>query len=48
MSDRPYRKALDRGMAENELKKGAGRQFDPQVVEAFLRLENAGWPVEPA
>ncbi|HBA60839.1 MAG TPA: hypothetical protein DCZ92_08470 [Elusimicrobia bacterium] len=43
-SDRPYRKALSREIAESELTKGAGKQFDPQVVEAFLRLENTDWP----
>jgi len=43
MSDRPYRKALGREKAEDELRKGAGRQFDPRVVEAFLRLEERDW-----
>jgi HD-GYP domain-containing protein (c-di-GMP phosphodiesterase class II) len=43
-SDRPYRKALSTDISEGELTKGAGRQFDPQVVEAFLKLEKAGWP----
>ena len=45
-SDRPYRKALSVEIAESELKKGAGRQFDPQVVTAFLHLEEIGWPAE--
>ncbi len=43
-SDRPYRKALSAEIAEDQLLKGAGRQFDPEVVKAFLRLEKAGWP----
>lgn len=43
-SDRPYRKALGTEIAESELTKGAGRQFDPEVVKAFLNLEKAGWP----
>lgn len=38
-SDRPYRKALSREVAREELIKGAGKQFDPKVVEAFLKLE---------
>lgn len=38
-SDRPYRKALGRDVAVGELRKGAGTQFDPKVVEAFLKLE---------
>ncbi len=42
-SDRPYRKALGREIAVGELKKGSGTQFDPKVVETFLRLESAEW-----
>ena len=42
-SDRPYRKALGRDIAIDQLKKGAGTQFDPKVVETFLRLEQAEW-----
>jgi diguanylate cyclase (GGDEF)-like protein len=34
--DRPYRKALSEDMAIEELRKGAGTQFDPGVVQAFL------------
>jgi HD-GYP domain-containing protein (c-di-GMP phosphodiesterase class II) len=41
MSDRPYRKALGRDKAIGELKRGSGTQFDPKVVEAFLKLEAA-------
>jgi putative nucleotidyltransferase with HDIG domain len=36
-SDRPYRKRLSRETAISELKRGAGSQFDPKVVRAFLR-----------
>jgi hypothetical protein len=39
LSDRPYRKALTREAATAELQKGAGAQFDPKVVEAFLKAE---------
>jgi hypothetical protein len=35
-SDRPYRRALDARQARLELKRSAGAQFDPLVVEAFL------------
>ena len=37
-SDRPYRKAMTREEAIRELKKYSGSQFDPGVVEAFLRV----------
>lgn len=39
-SNRPYRKALSRETALNELVTFSGRQFDPQVVEAFLEICN--------
>ncbi|MNY76545.1 Cyclic di-GMP phosphodiesterase response regulator RpfG [compost metagenome] len=38
VTDRPYRKALSAERAIAELKRGAGQQFDPAVVEAFLAL----------
>lgn len=34
--DRPYRNALSEDIAKEELRKGAGTQFDPDVVQAFL------------
>lgn len=43
-SDRPYRKALSVEIAEDQLVKGSGKQFDPEVVKAFLKLEKSGWP----
>lgn len=42
VSDRIYRKALPADLALAELQKGAGSQFDPQVVNAFLELVAAG------
>ena len=36
-SDRPYRKALSCSEAINELRSNRGTQFDPRVVDAFLR-----------
>jgi HD-GYP domain-containing protein (c-di-GMP phosphodiesterase class II) len=35
-SDRPYRKALSSEIALAELRRGAGRQFDPDLVETFI------------
>ncbi|OVE75267.1 hypothetical protein BVX98_07955 [bacterium F11] len=35
-SDRPWRKALTTEKALDEIRKGAGTQFDPNVVEAFI------------
>ncbi|MFQ5901256.1 MAG: HD-GYP domain-containing protein, partial [Thermodesulfobacteriota bacterium] len=36
-SDRPYRKAIGKERAIAELKRCSGTQFDPSVVDAFLR-----------
>ena len=37
-SARPYREALSAQQAREELSRCAGRQFDPRVVEAFLKI----------
>ncbi|MDA8213492.1 MAG: HD domain-containing protein [Clostridia bacterium] len=37
-SDRVYRKAIAKDHALAEIKLGAGKQFDPRVVEAFLEV----------
>ena len=36
-ADRPYRNALSREQAIGELRKFAGVQFDPEVVDAFMK-----------
>ncbi|MFA5847094.1 MAG: HD domain-containing phosphohydrolase [Thermodesulfovibrionales bacterium] len=42
-AERPYRETPGREKAIEELKKNAGTQFDPKVVEAFLKvLKNEG------
>ena len=38
LTDRPYRAALTPAAAMEELRRGAGKQFDPDVVEALLDL----------
>lgn len=40
VTDRPYRRALSYSKALDELKKGAGKQFDPFVVESFIEMLN--------
>lgn len=37
-TERPYAKALTKEQATEELKKESGKQFDPKVVDAFLRI----------
>ena len=47
-SDRSYRKAMPHGAAIAELRRQAGTQFDPKLVDHFLRvidrLEREGIP----
>ena len=38
-SDRPYRKALELDKASEELIRGSGTQFDPELVDLFFREE---------
>ncbi|MBS1716276.1 MAG: diguanylate cyclase [Armatimonadetes bacterium] len=37
-SDRPYRKGLDVDFALSEIEKGAGSQFDPEMVKVFVEI----------
>jgi HD-GYP domain-containing protein (c-di-GMP phosphodiesterase class II) len=46
ISDRPYRRALPRRDALNELRDGAGEQFDPAAVAAVLSVAD-GQSVHP-
>lgn len=41
-SDRPYRKGMSKNEAIDELRRCAGSQFDPIVVEAFIRAYEKG------
>jgi hypothetical protein len=38
-SDRPYRKGMPYDRLEDILRKGSGHQWDPQVVDAFLKVK---------
>ncbi len=42
ISDRPYRKAMAPFEARDVILKGAGIDFDPRIVDAFLRAFQAG------
>jgi response regulator RpfG family c-di-GMP phosphodiesterase len=42
-SDRPYRKCSNYEVARVEIARAAGRQFDPAIVEAWLRIPQAEW-----
>jgi diguanylate cyclase (GGDEF)-like protein len=42
VTDRPYRRSLPEDEAVRRLREGAGTQFDPTVVETFVRLFETG------
>jgi HD-GYP domain-containing protein (c-di-GMP phosphodiesterase class II) len=39
-SNRPYRNALPADRVDNILREGAGKQWDPEVIDAFFRARN--------
>nr|WP_241079736.1 hypothetical protein [Natranaerofaba carboxydovora] len=41
-TDRPYRKALSKEIAMEEIEKNSGTQFDPEIVKAWLRIDSRG------
>lgn len=41
-SDRPYRASFSVEAALNEIKKGSGTQFDPEIAKVFIRLVRDG------
>jgi putative nucleotidyltransferase with HDIG domain len=43
ISDRAYRKALPISHAQEEIQRCSGTQFDPRVVEVFLKMPSALW-----
>lgn len=42
-SDRPHRRALDTVSAQVLIQRGAGKQFDPRVVDAFVDVVANGF-----
>jgi putative nucleotidyltransferase with HDIG domain len=42
-SDRPYRKGASFAAAIEEIRRCAGKQFDPQIVEVFLGMPGTTW-----
>jgi putative nucleotidyltransferase with HDIG domain len=46
-ADRPYRRALSAEVAQEELRRNAGGQFDPAVVDAFLGVLADGGAAAP-
>jgi putative nucleotidyltransferase with HDIG domain len=42
-SDRPYRAAQSTAAAREEIRRFSGRQFDPEVVDIFLRMPESIW-----
>ncbi len=42
-TERPYRKAQSYAAAREEIRRMAGAQFDPEVVDAFLSVPDAEW-----
>ena len=43
ISDRPYRKALPISHAQEEIQRCSGTQFDPTVVEVFVKMQSTLW-----
>jgi HD-GYP domain-containing protein (c-di-GMP phosphodiesterase class II) len=43
-SDRPYRPARTFAVAREEIIRESGKQFDPEVVSAFLAIDQGIWP----
>jgi len=43
ISDRPYRKALPMSHAREEIRRCAGTQFDPKIVEVFNTIPEQNW-----
>jgi HD-GYP domain-containing protein (c-di-GMP phosphodiesterase class II) len=42
-SDRPYRRGLPMSHARDEIRRCAGTQFDPRVVEIYMSIPEQHW-----
>ena len=42
-SDRPYRKGRAQSIANEEIKRCRGSQFDPEIVDAYLQIPDTDW-----
>ena len=47
-SDRPYRKGMPEEQLDTVLRRGAGRQWDPQVIDAFFEIREEIREIEKA
>jgi response regulator RpfG family c-di-GMP phosphodiesterase len=45
-SDRPYRAAVPFSEALAELRRRAGTQFDPEIVQAFVGISESSWKIQ--
>ncbi len=43
LSDWPYRNALSMSQAREEIRRCAGTQFDPKIVEVFITIPESQW-----
>jgi putative nucleotidyltransferase with HDIG domain len=43
ISDQPYRRALPMSYAREEIRRCAGTQFDPKIVQVFLSIREEHW-----
>ncbi|MGZ8648163.1 MAG: HD-GYP domain-containing protein, partial [Solirubrobacteraceae bacterium] len=47
VNERPYKESWSIEDAAEEIRRGAGTQFDPEVVEAFVDLGARAWQAAP-